>query len=168
MHRRLAGGEFGSYRSKTMSRVVVLVLAALSLTGCFEAELGVEALHPVADAGFDQRRHLGVSSSLTVEVDGRASCDPQGAPLSAGTFSIVEGPTRPPLSALGRLRAVFEVQEPGEYLIALRVTAEDAPTELRKSAPDYVVITIVEGEGEDMVLPPPSTNACGQQIELDP
>jgi hypothetical protein len=149
-----------------MVRIVALLTVALSSVGCFEADLGVEALHPVADAGFDQRRYLGASGSIAVEIDGRASCDPQGSPLGLATFEIVDGPERPMVSVLDRLRGLFEVQQPGEVLVALRVRTDDPANGPRESAPDYVVVTVLEGDGDDVVMPPPSTNACGQPLDL--
>ena len=119
---------------------------------------------PYADAGFDQVRHLGgnaASGALSVELDGRASCDPMGLAFEEATWSVVSAPGRAPEPVAGsKLRASFAATEPGEYVLALQVTYGG-----RLSEPDYVAIRIEPGEGEDVVVAPPGTTACGDPID---
>lgn len=150
-----------------MVRLVVAALWSLASVACFEAPLAVDVVTPVADAGFDQRRFLGGSTSVTIDLDGRASCDPQGEDLVDIAWSLVEGPERPALVDADRLRGGVVLSTPGEYLFALRVTTR-AGGEVRESAPDYVSVRVLDGFGDDVVVRPPSTDACGRTLSLDP
>lgn len=144
-----------------MRRLLCLPLALAPLAlGC-EGELTVPLADPVADAGFDQVRHLGTQSELQVSLDGRASCDPAGEGLSGATWAVVSSPSGHPEVVPGEgLTARFTVSEPGEYLVSLIVTAGE-----RTSEPDYLVVNVVEGHGDDVLVAPPATDACGQPLD---
>ena len=58
------------------------------------------------------------------------------------------------------LLGTFRADRAGEYTLALTVRSGD-----RSSDPDYTVIRVEEGEGEDDVTGPPLTNACGEALE---
>lgn len=136
-------------------------LALLALCAC-EGELSVPEPPPVADAGFDQLRYL-VSDPLTIALDGRASCDPMGGGISDVTWTLVSAPgATPELSPSSLLRARFDAELPGEYLLSLVVTSGG-----RTSEPDYISVRVERGEGEDIVVAPPATTACGDALPED-
>lgn len=115
---------------------------------------------PVADAGFDQIRYLGDAESVRVELDGRASCDPMGRTLTDAVWTLLSAPKpAPKLAPTSLLRAGFEAKEPGEYILSLVVIADD-----RASEPDFLSVRVERGEGEDVVVAPPATNACGEML----
>lgn len=141
------------------SAVLVLLLGCAALAaGCFEAQLELDDPAPVADAGFDQVRYLQGQPSLVVDLDGRASCDPLGNSLDAAEWRVLQAPpgAGPTISPLGTLQALFNATASGEYLIALNVVAGD-----RESPTDVVLIDVREGSGDDVVVGPPVTDACG-------
>ena len=125
-----------------------------------EGELSVPEPLPVADAGFDQVRYLGDASELTIELDGRASCDPMGSDFQNATWSVVSAPGEEPTPDAEDLGATFTVTEAGEYILALQVSYGD-----RLSDPDYIAIQVRAGAGDDVVVAPPSTTACGDPID---
>lgn len=137
--------------------VPLLGCAALS-AGCFEAQLELEDPAPVADAGFDQVRYLDGQPSLIIDLDGRASCDPLGSSLDDAEWRVLQAPpgSSPAISPLGTLQALFNAAVPGEYLIALNVLAGD-----RESPTDVVSVEVRDGSGDDIVVGPPATDACG-------
>lgn len=125
-----------------------------------EGELDLPEPLPVADAGFDQVRYLGDASELTVELDARASCDPNNAAFQEAIWTVVNAPGNPPAPVASELGATLTVTEAGEYVLALQVQYGD-----RLSEPDYVAIRVQTGAGQDVVVAPPSTTACGDTIE---
>lgn len=144
-----------------MRRLSCLPIALLPLVAACDGELAVPLVDPVADAGFDQVRHVSAPADVQITLDGRASCDPAGEGLSGATWTIVSSPAgHPELSAAEGLTAKFSASEPGEYVISLVVTAGE-----RVSEPDYVAVTIVDGEGDDVLVSPPVTDACGHPLE---
>jgi hypothetical protein len=136
---------------------ILLVCAA----GCFEGELQVDEPKPFADAGFDQVRFLGQTPVITVELDGRASCDPLGqdAPLLA--WAVVDAPpyASPVVTTSGTFRAVFVAESAGDYLVSLRALVDG-----RESDTDFVAVRVHDGDGSDLVVAPPDTNACGEPL----
>jgi hypothetical protein len=150
-------------RVRPVRSVVFLPLFVLGATlGCLEAPLSLEDPLPVADAGWDQVRYLGTDDTVVVDLDARASCDPVGAPLGPANWTVVQAPpsSAPTISNLGNLRALFEAATPGSYLIALTVSTDD-----RESDADFVLIEVREGEGDDVFIGPPDTDACGNGID---
>ncbi len=142
-------------------RLLCLPITLLSLLAGCEGELTVPMAAPVADAGFDQVRHTAVVSGLEVTLDGRASCDPMGDGITEFTWSVVSAPGAAPELVEGdHLTASFSALDLGEYLVSLVVEAGE-----RVSEPDYMVINVVNGEGSDVLVAPPVTDACGQPIE---
>ena len=133
----------------------------LGMVGCVEGTLEVNEPMPVADAGFDQIRFLGDGDTVVVDLDGRGSCDPQRHGVDEVRWSLVDSPLNasPLLSNAGDLRALFEADLPGDYLIGLQVTAEE-----RESPVDYVLVSVREGDGDDVVVLLPEINACGDRI----
>lgn len=135
------------------------LLGVLGALAC-EGQLSVPEPPPVADPGFDQVRYLNDAEGLTVALDARASCDPMGTPLTGAAWEIVSAPgTTPELSATTLLRAEFVASDPGEYVLSLTVAAND-----RESDPEYITILVKPGVGEDVVVTPPSTTACGDPL----
>jgi len=139
------------------------VLGALALiqTGCVPGQLLTPESRPYAEAGFDQILYLGSESEVTVDLDGRASCDPEGFVISSATWTMLEGPglTNVELNAVGTLQAFFSSETPGPYVFSLIVAAED-----RESHPDFVEIRILEGTGESRTAEFPETDACGNLL----
>lgn len=125
-----------------------------------EGQLSVPEPLPVADAGFDQVRYLGDASELTIDLDGRASCDPMGSTLQKATWSVVSAPGEEPSLEGEELGASFTVTEAGEYILTLQVSSGD-----RLSDPDYIAIQVKAGTGDDVVVAPPKTTACGDPID---
>ncbi len=145
-----------------MRSVALLLLGLSAVLGCIEAPIALEDPLPVADAGWDQIRYLGSDPTVVVDIDARASCDPIGAPLGPANWTVVQAPpsSSPTVSSLGNLQALFEAATPGSYLIALTVSTTD-----RESDADFVLIEVREGEGEDIFIAPPDTDACGNPID---
>lgn len=144
-----------------MRRLTCLPIGLCALLAGCEGELTVPMADPVADAGFDQVRHITAPSDVEVTLDGRASCDPMGEGLSGATWTIVSAPAgHPEVSSGDGLTAKFTASEPGEYLVSLVVTAGE-----RASEPDYMAVSVVDGDGEDVLVAPPVTDACGQPLE---
>lgn len=138
-----------------------LPIALVSLLVACEGELTVPMADPVADAGFDQVRHITAPSDVEVTLDGRASCDPMGDRITGATWSVVSAPAAyPEIAPADGLTAKFRASEPGEYLVSLVVTAGE-----RESEPDYMMVSVVDGDGEDVLVAPPVTDACGQPLE---
>ncbi len=116
----------------------ILALALFcSLSGCGSNE---EDEHipgnrpPIADAGADRSVVLG--SLLTL--DGSASRDPDGDPLSFHWLILSQPPgSTPMLSDATAIRPNFSTDTPGDYQIQL--TVSDGLTE---SAPDTVRVTV--------------------------
>lgn len=140
-----------------------IVLSLASGVAC-DGELQLPELGPYADAGFDQVRYLGNSgggsASIEVELDGRASCDPMGQPLGDAHWTLVQSPPGASVSAgTAKLSARMLVTAPGEYVLSLRVSTGE-----RVSEPDYVSIRVLPGEGDDLVVAPPGTTACGDPL----
>lgn len=143
-----------------MRHVCLSIFVGALLLGC-EGELTVPMAVPVADAGFDQVRHVVVPEDLEVTLDGRASCDPMGDGITAVTWTIVSAPAGAPELEVGSdLQASFLATEPGEYTVTLVVTSDD-----RVSEPDYMTVNVLDGDGEDVLVAPPVTDACGQPLE---
>src|SRR5690606_2749843 len=112
----------------------LLLLATAALVGC-AGELDVALPRPVAEAGFDQLRHLDQGQALLIELDGRASCDPFGDAVEALVWQVVQAPgdAQTEITRGEPLRAALAADRPGEYLLALTVHAGT-----RVSEPDYV------------------------------
>lgn len=128
--------------------------------GC-DGGLSVPMAAPVADAGFDQLRHVVGGASLEIVLDGRASCDPMGDGITGASWSVVSAPAgAPEPSADELLTAAFQAAEPGEYIVSLVVTAGD-----RASEPDYLSVRVIDADGDDITVAPPATDACGQPID---
>ena len=144
------------------SLALSLLFTTAAASACIEAPLELEDPLPVADAGWDQVRYLGSDDTVVVDLDARASCDPVGAPLGPANWVVVQAPpnSSPTVSNLGNLQALFEAATPGSYLIALTVSTEE-----RESDADFVLIEVREGEGEDVFIGPPDTDACGNPID---
>lgn len=139
-----------------------IALVLVGSVAC-DGELQLPELGPYADAGFDQVRYLGNAggeAGIDVELDGRASCDPMGQKLSEAHWALVQAPSGSPVpTGTSQLGAKMLVTVPGEYVLSLRVVAGD-----RVSEPDYVSVRVMAGEGEDLVVAPPSTTACGDPL----
>tara|TARA_Y100001934_G_C12149385_1_gene676522 strand:- start:9 stop:476 length:468 start_codon:yes stop_codon:yes gene_type:complete len=131
------------------------------MSGCLSGQLVQPEEAPLSDAGYDQVLFLGSESSITVNLDGRASCDPGGFPISAAAWALLEAPgiSSIDISSVGTLQGFFEASTPGIYLLSLTVTADE-----RESAPDFVEITIREGNGENDPGTLPETDACGNNL----
>lgn len=134
------------------------------MTAC-AGTLDVEGPDPVADAGFDQVRFLGDAAALDVELDARASCDPlDDAPDLGAAWTLVTAP--PGANAAvsthkdDTLHATFTAELPGEYVVSVVVKNGD-----RRSDPDDVEIDVRAGDGEDIVVSAPDTDACGGPVE---
>ena len=139
-----------------MRRVLWLVL--FSSVGCV-GDLAVTPTRPVADAGFDQVRFMGTAAKVTIELDGRASCDPVGAAPVTLTWTLLSAPgEHPPLVTSG-LHATFDATEPGAYTINAIAHVGD-----RVSDTDTVTIQVRPGNGDDVVTAAPRTDACGTPI----
>ncbi|MFZ9886678.1 MAG: hypothetical protein ACO3JL_04160 [Myxococcota bacterium] len=146
-------------RSKSLCASLLL---SASFLAC-EGELSVPVALPVADAGFDQVLFLGGEPSVQVHLDGRASCDPTGGALTSATWTIVSAPVAPPeLSAADTLTASFDATEPGDYQIALLVEAGD-----RQSDTDFLAVRVEQGNGDDITVGPPATDACGAPLDVE-
>lgn len=144
-----------------MRRLCCLPIAILPLVAACEGELTVPMADPVADAGFDQVRHITAPSDVEIALDGRASCDPMGDGITSASWTLVSAPAAHPEVAPGDgLTAKFFASEPGDYLVSLVVSAGE-----RESEPDYMVVSVVDGDGEDVLVAPPVTDACGQPLE---
>lgn len=142
-----------------MRRLCLPIALPLLLLAC-EGELSVPMAAPVADAGFDQLRHVVGSADLEINLDGRASCDPMGDGITTATWTVVTAPGSTPELDVGEdLTASFVTAESGEYVVSLVVGAGD-----RASDPDYLAVRVVDGEGDDVTVAPPATDACGQPI----
>jgi hypothetical protein len=114
---------------------------------------------PVADAGFDQLR-FGGAEAVRVMLDGRASCDPMGEPLGEVSWRLLRAPGEwPALEDDSALRASFLAPGPGEYVLSLEVGTGD-----RKSEADLLSVRVEAGEGDDVDVAPPATNACGEPL----
>ena len=129
--------------------------------GCLGSSLEVESPAPVADAGFDQVRYLGDRDSIVVQLDGRASCDPLGDLIDRAIWTMEDAPLNSydEVSIAQDMRAIFVANDPGTYLVSLKIQVAD-----RESPADFVAVEVRAGEGEDVVVSPPSTDACGQDI----
>ena len=124
-------------------------------------ELSVTEPLPVADAGLDQILFLDGASSSVVDLDGTASCDPLGEAIASSTWTLIDQPAQgdgngASIEASG-LNASFTAEAAGEYTIMLSVKVGE-----RASGVDYVTVVVREGSGDNVVPPPPATNACGQ------
>jgi RHS repeat-associated protein len=91
---------------------------------------------PLVDAGPDQRVALG----KLVVLDGSASLDPEGAPLSY-TWSLIGRPvgSSAVLAAANSARATFSADRPGDYLAQLIVSDGQLA-----SVPDAVSVTVIQ------------------------
>jgi hypothetical protein len=138
-----------------------LGLFALLQAGCVPGVLLTPESRPYSEAGFDQIVYMGSESEVTVDLDGRASCDPEGFGIASATWAMLEGPgvTNVELNTVGTLQAFFVTDVPGTYLFSLNVTAED-----REGHPDFVEIRIMTGEGETQIPDMPETDACGNLL----
>jgi len=145
-------------------RSLLIAAAALPLGACVEGTLEVNEPMPVADAGFDQVIYLGTAGERTVELSGLGSCDPQRTSISDDSWNLVDGPSDVTVDfdTSGHLRASFVASTPGEYLVGLRVAAGD-----RESPMDYVLVSVREGDGDDVIIPPVEVNACGERVAVE-
>jgi hypothetical protein len=139
-----------------MRRVLWLVL--LSSVGCV-GDLAVTPTRPVADAGFDQVRFMGTAPKVTIELDGRASCDPVGAAPVTMTWAVLSAPGEHPALVTNGLHATFDASEPGDYAITATAHVGD-----RISDVDTVTIQVRTGNGDDVVTAAPHTDACGTPL----
>lgn len=153
-----------SVRFPSLFSGVAILAATLSGVGCVEGTLELNEPMPVADAGFDQILYLGGAATKTVDLYGLGSCDPQRSGIDEERWKLVDGPlgAQEAISFQGNLRAVYVAEGPGDYLIGLQVVAGE-----RESALDYVLISVRDGDGEDLVVLPPEINACGDRIAVE-
>lgn len=94
---------------------------------------------PTADAGLDQN----VSQFATVHLDGGASSDLEGDPLSY-TWTYVSGPTYTPLSGANTATPFFTANTTGTYVY--RLTVYDGNS---TSQPDTVTVVVAPATASD-------------------
>lgn len=147
-----------------LGAIAVVSTTVVGGVGCVEGTLELNEPMPVADAGFDQILYLRGADTKTVDLYGLGSCDPQRAGLDDERWKLVDGPSgaQEEISFQGNLRAVYVAEGAGDYLIGLQVAAGE-----RESPMDYVLISVREGDGDDVVVLPPEINACGDRIAVD-
>lgn len=145
---------FGAMRGACFLLPLVVGLAAC------DGDLSVPMAPPVADAGFDQLRFAD-GEAVSIVLDGRASCDPMGEALTDVEWTLVSAPgDAPELEEGAALRTGFVAADAGEYLLRLVVGTADE----RDSEPDFLTVRVDDGEGDDIEVAPPATNACGEEL----
>jgi hypothetical protein len=115
---------------------------------------------PVADAGAGQNTVAGT----TVTLDGSASTDANGAPLTyAWTLSSIPEGSRAVLDGADSARPSFVADAPGRYIASLIVHDGNA-----SSAPQTITIEVAEGNAAPVADAGPEQNVvAGAMVSLD-
>lgn len=115
---------------------------------------------PWSDAGDDQLRAI-FANPVVIGLDGRASCDPLGEPLSSYTWLVQSQPdgAAVDLQRADSVHPSFVANLPGVYVLALIVKAGQ-----RSSEPDLVRISVETELEEEVPLRAATVNRCGETL----
>lgn len=140
-------------------RIAIPLLCSLALGACAQ-QIDLPLERPLADAGNDQLRLL-APGGLWIGLDGRGSCDPEGAPIDRFFWELRSAPAGSTalLEDTDRVHAGFVAERPGRYQIELRVTAAGVTSE-----PDAVLIELSEQLDADQPPSAPERDRCGNLI----